>query len=287
MTKTRTYIFWSAYVCIMAACQAIFGDFPADFFAFPVNLAVMLLWMAVLWVLFREKPGSAAVRLLLSAQSTFILIAAFLACCLIQGFSPARLTGSWWFVSVTFALLTHLFMVLLRGVSRPRPHRIRFLLNHCGLFLAIAGGFFGSPDLRQWKTVLSGTETVSEAVDRHGNVTDTGYGMRLSRLHVDEYENGVPMNYEAAISVGEQSGIVLRVNHPYRLSWMDDLYLTGITDYGRDGAGTGSCIVEIVRQPWKYAEWTGILMLISGAVLLFLQGPAGRRDRRTVPDGKK
>ena len=49
------YVFWALYFLAAVVCQILTGDFPSAFFAFPVNAAFMLLWMAVLWVLFREK----------------------------------------------------------------------------------------------------------------------------------------------------------------------------------------------------------------------------------------
>lgn len=178
LVAMRGYIFWAVYIAVAVVCQIIFGDFPSGFFGFPVNAAVMLLWLAVLWVMFREKRDSAPVRLLLSRQTTLVLIGVFIAACLVQGFSRSRLTGSWWFVAVLFALLSHIFLVLLRGMSHPRPYRLRFFLNHAGLFLALAGGMFGSPDNRDWRTVAVTEAPAREAVDIDGHRTALEHSFR-------------------------------------------------------------------------------------------------------------
>ena len=71
--------------------------------------------------------------------------------------------------------------------------------------------------------------------------------------------------------------VVLKVNHPYRLSFSEDLYLTG---YDRENERPQHCIVEIVRQPWKYLIHIGILMMMAGSVLMFAKGAAGKREER-------
>ena len=281
--RTQCMAFWTVYIALACGCQYFFGDFPSSFFAFPVNIAVMLLWLAVLWVLFKEKRDSAVSSVLLSFHTTVILLFAFLAACLVQGFSSVKLTGTWWFTAIVFALLSHLFMVIIRGSIRPRPFRARFLLNHAGLFLALAGGLFGSPDTQRWRTIVKLAEPVTEAVDTDGNLIRMPYRLQLTGFCVDSYRDGRPGNYEVTLTADDGTDIVLKVNHPYCLSWKDDLYLAGIKDVTDSGYGpvAGSCIVEIVRQPWKYAQMAGILMLAAGAALLFIQGPAGRPRRRT------
>lgn len=269
----KVCVFWGAYVAAAVICQVLFGDFPAQFFVFPVNAAAMLLWMAVLWVLYREKRGSAAVRLLLARETTLTLIGIFIAACLIQGFCASELTGSWWFIAVLFAFLSHIFLVLLRGMSHPRPFRLRFFLNHAGLFIALAGGMFGSPDTKDWRTVAGFDGPVREAVDIAGHRTALDCDFQLVDWDVESYDNGAPKSYEAEVRIDGKKDIVLKVNHPYRLSWRDDLYLSGLNE--------GGCVLQVVRHPWKYAEFLGVAMLLAGAFLVFLQGPAGASGSRT------
>lgn len=260
------YVFWAVYLAVAVCCQIFFGDFPSGFFVFPVNAAVMLLWLAVMWVLFKEKRNSALMKLLLSRETTLTLIGIFIVACLIQGFSSVKLTGSWWFIAVLFALLSHIFLVLLRGMGHPRPYRLRFFLNHAGLFLALAGGLFGSPDMRDWRAVARPEVPVREAIDMEGHRMALDHSFRLVDWKMESYGNGAPKNYEATVNIDGEKDVVLKVNHPYRLSWKEDLYLSGFNDNG--------CILQVVRHPWKYAEFLGIVMLLAGAVLVFLQGPA-------------
>ena len=75
-------------------------------------------------------------------------------------------------------------------------------------------------------------------------------------------------NYRALIDVDGKK-VELRVNHPYRISISEDVYLTS---YDRDNPEPQYCIVEVVRQPWKYLIWAGIVMMMAGGILMFARG---------------
>ena len=55
----------------------------------------------------------------------------------------------------------------------------------------------------------------------------------------------------------------------YRLG--EDIYLTGY-DVTK-GNESEYCILQVVKQPWKYIIVAGILMMLAGAILLFINGP--------------
>ena len=74
--------------------------------------------------------------------------------------------------------------------------------------------------------------------------------------------------------------VSLRVNEPYALSLVDDLYLVDY-EHVSEGETVGYCILEIVRQPWKYMQWVGICMMMLGSVLLFAQGVPLSERRKT------
>ncbi|MBQ2240352.1 MAG: hypothetical protein II322_05970, partial [Alistipes sp.] len=47
----------------------------------------------------------------------------------------------------------------------------------------------------------------------------------------------------------------------------EKIYLVSIDPQG------AYCVVEIVREPWQWASLAGIVMLLAGAVMLFIRGP--------------
>ena len=254
--------------------QAFAGYFPAEAFAFPINAAVLFAALAGLWVLWREKPGGAVCRWLASGNASIALIAAFLICCLIlgmkmqhadavsfPGFGNVRRT--WWFILISIALMANLFMVIL---SR-RKKGIRFILNHIGVLVALIGCFFGAPDHTVSRAIVSG-EAVHEAVGENGEIVPLPAAMKLDGFNVELDQRGNVRNYRALIDVDGKK-VELRVNHPYRISISDDVYLTS---YDRDNPEPQYCIVEVVRQPWKYLIWAGIVMMMAGGILMFARG---------------
>lgn len=254
--------------------QAFAGYFPAEAFAFPINAAVLFAALAGLWVLWREKPGGAVCRWLASGNASIALIAAFLICCLIlgmkmqdadaasfPGFGNVRRT--WWFILISIALMANLFVVIL---SR-RKKGIRFILNHIGVLMALIGCFFGAPDHTVSRAIVSG-EAVHEAVGENGEIVPLPAAMKLDGFNVELDQRGNVRNYMALIDVDGKK-VELRVNHPYRISMSEDVYLTS---YDRDNPEPQYCIVEVVRQPWKYLIWAGIVMMMAGGILMFARG---------------
>ena len=47
------------------------------------------------------------------------------------------------------------------------------------------------------------------------------------------------------------------------------------------GEESNWCVMQIVREPWKYWAFAGIIMMLAGAFLLFIQGP---KRRNTITD---
>lgn len=254
--------------------QAFAGYFPAEAFAFPINAAVLFAALAGLLVLWREKPGGAVCRWLASGNASIALIAAFLICCLIlgmkmqhadavslPGFGNVRRT--WWFILISIALMANLFVVIL---SR-RKKGIRFILNHIGVLVALIGCFFGAPDHTVSRAIVSG-EAVHEAVGENGEIVPLPAAMKLDGFNVELDQRRNVRNYMALIDVDGKK-VELRVNHPYRISISEDVYLTS---YDRDNPEPQYCIVEVVRQPWKYLIWAGIVMMMAGGILMFARG---------------
>ena len=78
-------------------------------------------------------------------------------------------------------------------------------------------------------------------------------------------DDGKPIHYEALVSVNGCDPVALTVNHPYSLKFGQDIYLASVSD--------DSCVLQIVREPWRYFALSGIVMMLAGAFLLFINGP--------------
>ena len=268
---------WGVYFSGALLCQLLLPAFPEDFFAFPVNGALVLLAVTGLWVLRKERPASPAVRLLSSPSTTCILLALLVLSCLTLGLTSSPSPSSWWFFFLFTALTLHLLMVFYAGAFRRRPHRLRFILIHGGLLLALLGSFAGAPDTAEWRLPVDKELSTRQAYTPQNGKIYLPHSLQLKDFDVTYYPNGLPQDFRADLLLDQTEDIALSVNHPYALSLTDDLYLV---DYEHTPEPR-FCIVQLVRQPWKYVLGTGIWLLLGGCLLLFVQGlPQGMTVRR-------
>lgn len=268
--------------------EIINPGFPADFFAFPLNMAVIALHLIVIWYLYKEKGECGFVKWMLSPAATVSALGLFAAACLIAGLSSDRmLTGSWWFVAVIFYFLTVLVFVTLRGTRKKRRLRPVFVFNHIGLLIALGAAFWGAADNDECRLLLKPGDAVSEGWRMDGSRVVLADEFVLEDFSVDYYDNNVPSVFEARINVGNKNvkgnnkKVLLKVNKPFSLSFAEKLYLNSYD------AASGACVVRIVREPWTAAIYLGIILMLCGAFLLFVKPPvaAGKSSSSCKPAG--
>lgn len=256
-----------------------------EFFSFPLNLAISLLYLAVLLYVYREHRECRFVRWMLSPYATISALVLFAFACLVVGFSSDRgLTGSLWFIAVLLFFMTVLLMVTFRGIKRDGKLRWAFLLNHAGLLIALGSAFWGAPDSVEYVMQLYRGKAENVAYRTDGSSSVLGYGLTLEDFAVEYFENGVPSVFEARIEVDNKNvnknnkNVELKVNHPFNLSFSDALYLSGYDS--RSGAESEYVVVRIVHEPWRYWALAGIILMICGAFVLFVRGPRkGKYDK--------
>ncbi len=245
-------------------------SFPVAYFEFPLNLIMLALWLVLSLILWKSYPNSRIVKHLLSPRATFLAIALLIAAMLWIGLSGQReFVSSVIFVVILFYFQSVLLFVVLRGWRR-----WRFFLNHAGLLLCIASGFWGAPSNKTIRMQLFEDIPSSEAFYMDGRRTTLPYTFELKDFEVQYFENGVPSLYKADLSIDDEK-VTLQVNKPYVRTFAEDIYLVS---YNKSAQGEQYCIVQIVREPWKYVSVVGILMMIGGAVLMFLQGPRNGKE---------
>lgn len=244
----------------------IMNDFWT-YFSFPLNLFLAALWMFFWGWLRKSHPGNRALRFLLSPSATLSSIILLTVSCLWIGFTGHRgFVGSVIFVVVLLYVQTVLFLVTLRGWRRADGCvRWRFLLLHMGLLLAVGAGFWGSPDSEEYRMKLQCEDTSGHAYRMDGRKTVLQYEVELHSVSTDWSDEGKATYYEAVISIDGQDPVTLSVNHPYNLNFGEDIYLASVSD--------DSCVLQIVREPWRYFALVGIFMLLAGAFMLFINGP--------------
>jgi hypothetical protein len=240
------------------------------YFSFPLNVILALLWMAIWVILWKNHRDSRIVRFMLSPYATISALFLLLVSCLWLGFSvDRRFVGSVMFIALLLYVQTILLLVILRGWRRVDGQiRWRFLLVHAGLLLAVGAGFWGSPDSYEARVKLELGESAREAYLLDGQRFVLPYEVLLEDCRTEFSKGGKPIHYEAVVSIDGSKPVSITVNHPYGVRPGEDIYIASVSDSG--------CVLQIVREPWRYLALAGIVMLLAGALMLFIKGPERR-----------
>ena len=94
--------------------------------------------------------------------------------------------------------------------------------------------------------------------------------MEQRSYSVEYYPKESTSRFAAEVRLGDDEAL-LEVNHPYSYRLGEDVYLTSYDM--ASGNESKYCVLQVVIQPWKYIMVAGILMMLAGAVLLFINGP--------------
>lgn len=266
---------------IALVLQLLTGGFPIGFFAFPLNIILLIVWLLAMMWLWKDRRRTLFVTHMLSFPATIASILFVLMVCFAIGFTGLRwLAHSWVFVVLLLYMQTVLLFVLLRGWreasptgARIGPVRWRFVLLHLGLLLTIVSGFWGAPDSETIRMKAYEGTPVSAGLLDDGMPVWLDYEVELIDFHMESYENNVPSDYSAQLIIAGEP-VTLKVNHPHTFGFGRQAYLTGYD--AAAGAESQYCTLQIVTEPWKYMTLTGIIMILTGALLLFLGGPRKR-----------
>jgi hypothetical protein len=269
--NTRKVVVTESIVVAVVATTALLlqlftGSFPLDIFAFPLNVITLALWAVAVYLLYKNRETSTLAQSLLSIRATWLALGTMVTIGLYLGLQSNPNSTSWLVVVGILFTLTHLLLITMRGWRTPKGIRWRFTLLHAGLIIALGAGFWGAPDRVQLRTILSADKPETLAYHLDGTMTNLGYAMQLRELDAEYNESGMPTHFEAIISVDNKE-VTLTVNHPYDRTFGEKIYLVSIDPQGI------FCVVEIVREPWQWASLAGIVLLLAGAVMLFIRGP--------------
>ena len=281
-TRNRRFLPLRA-VCIVGVVVALsfivevcLGSFPVGLFRFPLNILVLALWLVLMTMMYRGRATSACARFMLSREATWLSLAMVVAIGITLGLQRKPSSSAWPVVLSLLFVQSHLLLVILRGWRNKKGIRWRFCMTHVGLLLALGAGFWGAPDREQLRTPVHSYPS-NEAYTMEGEPRRLPYAMELKDFSIEQSANGTPTHYEAQLIV-DDAMVTLRVNHPYARTLSEKIYLVS---FSTSPSGERYAIVEIVSEPWQWLSAAGIILLIAGAMLLFINGP--RRTPSSSP----
>jgi hypothetical protein len=185
----------------------------------------------------------------------------------------------WPFVLIYVYIAVILGQIILRRIINCRlsiinlKRDIPFLLNHLGLFLAMTTATLGNADMQRLKMITVKGEPEWRALNSQQLIVEMPIAIELKEFIMETYDDGSPRRFASDLQILTKTGKNIRttveVNKPVEVDgWK-------IYQYGYDtqmGAMSQTSILELVSDPWLPLVYTGIYMMLAGAVCLFAFG---------------
>ena len=252
------------------------GPVVWEAFAWPVNGIVLAGFLALIATVFLLRKRVYAFRFIGTYQAAIPTLMYAVLLTIIMGLTRQTENGTWLNNMLVFwpFVLIYVYMAVILGVTiLRRLNNITFLLNHLGLFIAMTTATLGNADMQRLKMITMVGEPEWRAMAQNGAIREMPLTIELKQFIMETYDDGSPKRYASEIQIQTKSGKMIEttvdVNKPVEVDgWK-------IYQYGYDtkmGAMSQISILELVSDPWLPLVYTGIYMMLAGAVCMFLKG---------------
>jgi cytochrome c biogenesis protein ResB len=131
----------------------------------------------------------------------------------------------------------------------------------------------GNADMQRLKMITVKGEPERRALNSQLQIVEMPFAIELKEFVMETYDDGSPRRFASDIQILTKTGkniqTTVEVNKPVKVGgWK-------IYQYGYDtqmGAMSQTSILELVSDPWLPLVYTGIYMMLAGAVCLFIFG---------------
>ena len=281
---TAGFLFGGALVLAGLVLQVVKGPVDwDDFLTFPAGIIFLVLSSLVLVTAFLLRKRVGFFGWLGSPASAVPSIAWTLVLTIIMGFTAQVPSRGWLGSMTTFLPFVFVYtwmtavvgMVALNHLSRlTRSWReVSASLNHLGLYVILVCATLGSADKQTLEMTLHEGAAETAALREDGTSVDTGLSILLNDFIMETYPSGMPKRIASDVLVRRKSGedipAVIEVNKPLKVDgWKMYQY-----DYDSEaGSESTVSVLQLVRDPWLPLVFTGIFMMLVGALLLMVMG---------------
>ena len=274
--------------------QLSVGPVDWDVFRWPVNGFVLAGFLGIIALIFLLRKRVYGCRFIGTYQAAIPALVYVVVLTIVMGMtrqksltSPIEEGSSWinymlnfWpFVLIYVYIAVILGQIILRRTFNFHfsvfnlKRDIPFLLNHLGLFLAMTTATLGNADMQRLKMIAVKGESEWRALNPQQQIVEMPFKIELKEFVMETYDDGSPRRFASDIQIltktGENIRTTIEVNKPVEVDgWK-------IYQYGYDtqmGAMSQISILELVSDPWLPLVYTGIYMMLAGAVCMFVLG---------------
>ena len=282
------------------------GPVDWDAFRWPVNVIVLagfLALIAIIFLLLRKRVYGFQFIGTYKAAIPALVYAVVLT--IIMGLTRQDVKGTWLNNMLSFwpFVLTYGYIAIILGqvvllkvkrlvklqnnslTSHLLP--LTSILSHFGLFLAMTTATLGNADMQRLKMITVKGEPEWRALTSQQQIVEMPITIELKAFIMETYDDGMPRRFASDIQIltktRKKIQTTVEVNKPVEVDgWK-------IYQYGYDtqmGAMSQTSILELVSDPWLPLVYTGIYMMLGGAVcfiLLSIPWAGGWRQTKKHP----
>ena len=287
-TLSEGFIICCGLVVAGLILELSIGPVIWDSFAWPANIIVLAGLIVLCVSIYLLRRWVYAFRFLSTYRAAVPALLFAVGLTIIMGLTRQTVNGVWiynmlsfWpFVLVYVYITVILSQVIIHHILHFHWRRdIPFLLNHLGLFIAITTATLGNADMQRLKMITAIGEPEWRALGDGGAVKELPLAIELKRFIMEEYDDGTPKRFASEVQIltktGQNIQATVDVNKPVEVEgWK-------IYQYGYDtamGRMSNISILELVSDPWLPAVYTGIYMMLAGAVCMFVLGVRRRKS---------
>ena len=269
------------------------GPVDWDAFRWPVNGIVLAGFLAIIAIFFLLRKKIYGLQFIGTYKAAIPALVYAVVLTIIMGLTRQEVNGTWLNNMLSFwpFVLIYVYMAVILGQIILRrtlnfqlstlnlKRDIPFLLNHLGLFLAMTTATLGNADMQRLKMITMIGEPEWRALTSQQQIVEMPIAIELKEFIMETYDDGSPRRFASDIQVLTKTGkniqTTVEVNKPVEVDgWK-------IYQYGYDtqmGAMSQTSILELVSDPWLPLVYTGIYMMLAGAVLMILRAIPWRQS---------
>ena len=267
--------------------QFSLGPIDWSLFAWPTNIIVLGIFLLLSGIIYIFRSKVYGFRFLATSTCAVPALVMTAALTIIMGltaqvaessppadfFGFTKMLSFWPFVLLYFWIVFILAQVSLVQVSHFKWRRLPSMVSHLGLLISLLTATLGSADMQrlQMYTVLEHTEW--RGINERNMMIELPIAITLKQFIMETYDDGSPKRFASDIIIhtknGDSQQATVDVNKPVEVKgWK-------IYQYGYDtamGAESELSILELVRDPWLPYVYTGIYLMLFGALSMLFFG---------------
>ena len=279
------FLIGGAVVVVGLMLELSIGPVVWNAFAWPVNGIALAGFLALISAFFLLRNKVYAFRFMGTLRSAIPVLVYAVALTVVMGLTQQEKEGTWLHGMLSFwpFVLVYAYMALILGlVVVKRTGRLlrhfsiadcSFLLNHAGLLIALTTATVGNADMERLRMIAVVGEPEWRAMTDKGFMKELPLTIELKSFIMETYDDGSPRRFASELEIttkkGKSLSATVDVNKPIEVEgWK-------IYQYGYDpqaGSMSQMSILELVRDPWLPAVYTGIYMMLGGALCMFVFG---------------